>query len=130
MTAKNICIARHSLTIPGTFKREIDMSKDPNMYSFAKDSYDLILTLNPRSFPANVQDRLGWNGEGIKSDAKFVENIPAKTVTIPPFKKDDQPITYTTAPLRLVRAHLTLTKAQITGAGQEVLIDSSKNIGL
>jgi hypothetical protein len=126
MTKANICIARNGLSVSNTFKREVDMSKDENIYSLKKDKYDLFLTLNPRLFPANVQDRLGWNGEGIKSDAKYVENLPAQTITVPAFTEKGKPITYTTAPLRRIRASLTLTKEQIMGKGEEVLIDSSK----
>ncbi len=47
-----------------TFRREIDMSKDPKMYSFSKDRYQLILSFNPRNAPEFVQDRYGTNGEG------------------------------------------------------------------
>jgi hypothetical protein len=96
------------------------------MYSFDKEEYDLFLTLNPRIFPDNIQDRLGSNGEGLKADARFVENIEAKTITVPAFTKEDKPISYQTAPLRWVRANLKLTKAQILGTGTEVLIDSAK----
>jgi tetratricopeptide (TPR) repeat protein len=125
MEKKSIYIARQAFTAPCTFKREVDMSKDPSIYSFKKDSYDLWLTLNPRLFPDNVQDRMGWNGEGIKSDAKFVDDLPGKTVTVPAFIKGGQPIVYTTAPLRRVRASLKLTKDDIMGQGLKVLIDSS-----
>jgi tetratricopeptide (TPR) repeat protein len=126
MGKKNIYIARNPLSVFQSFKREIDMSKDPSMYSFDKEEYDLFLTLNPRVFPDNIQDRLGSNGEGLKADARFVENIESKTITVPAFTKEDKPISYQTAPLRWVRANLNLTKAQILGTGTEVLIDSTK----
>jgi tetratricopeptide (TPR) repeat protein len=50
---------------PGEYSRQFDMSKDPTMYSFSKDKYELILSLNPRIFPDNIQDRFGYSGEGL-----------------------------------------------------------------
>jgi hypothetical protein len=47
------------------FNKKVDMSKDPTMYPFAKDKYVLDFYYNPRSAPAHIQDRFGYNGEGM-----------------------------------------------------------------
>lgn len=47
------------------FDRTVDMSKDPTMYSFEKDKYVLEFYYNPRSAPPHIQDKFGWNGDGM-----------------------------------------------------------------
>lgn len=47
------------------FEREMDMSKDPKMYSFSTDSYRITLSYNPRTTSPFLHDRYGWSGEGI-----------------------------------------------------------------
>ncbi|HLK54992.1 MAG TPA: hypothetical protein VKU00_00420 [Chthonomonadaceae bacterium] len=47
------------------FEREMDMSKDPKMYSFSQPYYRVILSYNPRTTSPHLQDRFGWSGEGI-----------------------------------------------------------------
>ena len=84
----------------GTFTREIDMSKDPKMYSFAKDKYDLIVSFNPRNAPEFVQDRYGWSGEGL-TDKNFL-------VT------DEKG-------LRMLRVVIPLTREDLLGDGRKVL---------
>ena len=91
-------------------KREIDMSKDPKMYSFKANDYDLILSFNPRLAPDFVQDRLGWNGEGL-TDKRYL-------------RSDVKP------GLRLLYLKLKLTQEDILGSGTKVLFDDSKGIGL
>ena len=49
----------------GKFKLTLDMSKDPNIYSFHGDKYRLILDFDPLKSPDYIQDRIGWFGEGI-----------------------------------------------------------------
>lgn len=49
----------------GKFEREMDMSKDPKMYSFQKNNFKIVLSFNPRSTSPHIQDRLGWSGEGL-----------------------------------------------------------------
>ena len=84
----------------GTFKREIDMSKDPRMYSFAKDRYDLIVSFNPRTAPEFAQDRYGWNGEGL-TDKNYLD---------------------TSKPgLRMIKWAKVLSKSDIVGEGKKVL---------
>ena len=50
------------------FDRELDLSKDPKMYSFSTDSYKLTLTFNARTTAPHVQDRFGYSGEGMTTD--------------------------------------------------------------
>ena len=102
LTKKGYCVATKSVDIPATYKREIDMSKDPKMYSFAKDEYELILTINPRNTPDFIKDRIGWNGEGWK-DAQYLDST-------------------TNAPIRQIRRVIKLTRADIEGAGEKVLV--------
>lgn len=47
------------------FEREIDMSKDPKMYSFSHKYYRLVLSYDPRTTAPHLQDRFGWSGEGM-----------------------------------------------------------------
>ncbi|CCW34336.1 hypothetical protein CTKA_00654 [Chthonomonas calidirosea] len=61
------------------FEREIDMSKDPKMYSFAHEYYRLVLSYDPRTTAPHLQDRFGWSGEGMTdSNAAHVvvDNTP------------------------------------------------------
>lgn len=104
LTKKGYSVATRDVLLPGTFKREIDMSKDPKMYSFAKDKYELILSFNPRQAPDFVKDRYGWNGEGL-TDSKYLDT--------------------TTKPgLRMLRVVIPLSKEDITGAGNKVVAKS------
>ena len=102
LTKKGYYVATKSVTLPAIFKREIDMSKDPKMYSFSKDNYELILTVNPRNAPDYVKDRIGWNGDGW-TDKKYLD-------------------TTTTPGVRLIRRVIKLSKADITGPGEKVLV--------
>lgn len=81
------------------FSRKIDMSKDITMYPFIADKYLLEFYYNPRSAPPHIQDKFGWNGEGM-TDANFL-----KTDVRP----DGQ---------RCVYATMEITKDQIMQLGQ------------
>lgn len=89
---------------PGEYSRQFDMSKDPTMYSFSKDKYELILSLNPRIFPDNIQDRFGYSGEGL-TDKNYLVTDP---------KKNN---------LRMIRRVITLNKADLVGEGEKVLVE-------
>ena len=102
LTKKGVHIARVGDLIPGKFRREIDMNKDPKMYSFSRDKYDLIVSFNPRSAPDFVQDRIGWNGEGL-SDKNYLDT--------------------STSGLRMLRLQIPLSKEDILGEGEKVLYD-------
>ena len=71
------------------FNRRIDMSKDPTMYPFSGDRYIIEFYYNPRSAPPHIQDKFGWNGEGM-TDSNFL-----RTDTRP----DNERVVYTTLEL-------------------------------
>jgi tetratricopeptide (TPR) repeat protein len=61
---QTICV--DALSVRKTrFEREIDMSRDPKMYSFTRPYYRVVLSYNTRTTSPFLQDRFGWNGEGI-----------------------------------------------------------------
>jgi tetratricopeptide (TPR) repeat protein len=106
LVKKGFFVATKDVETPGLFKREIDMSKDPKMYGFAKEKYDLILSFNPRNSPDFVKDRLGWNGEGLY-DKKYLY------------------LDSTTKPgIKMLRVVIPLTREEITGEGRKVLAAS------
>jgi tetratricopeptide (TPR) repeat protein len=107
---KGYYVATKDVDTPGLFKREIDMSKDPKMYGFAKDKYELILTFNPRTAPDFVKDRLGWNGEGL-TDKHFLAVVPGD-------KEKGTP------DLRMLKVVIPLSREDITGEGRKVLAES------
>lgn len=96
-------ISTQSRAVLGKFKREIDMSKDPKMYGFSADKYDLILSINPRTCPDFVQDRIGWEGEGW-TDKRYLD-----TKTLPG--------------VRMIRQQIELNREDLTGSGTKVLLD-------
>lgn len=53
------------------FSKKIDMSKDPTMYPFKTDHYIIEFYYNPRSAPPHIQDKFGWNGDGM-TDSNFL----------------------------------------------------------
>ncbi|RYG32421.1 hypothetical protein EON81_20690 [bacterium] len=53
------------------FSRKIDMSKDITMYPLTSKDYVLEFYYNPRSSPPHIQDKFGWNGEGM-TDKNFL----------------------------------------------------------
>lgn len=55
------------------FNRKCDMSKDPTMYPFTRDEYLVEFYYNPRSAPPHIQDKFGWNGEGM-TDKNFLRS--------------------------------------------------------
>ena len=101
---KNYRVSQAQVDKPGVYSRTIDMSKDPSMYSFSRDKYELILSINPRNMPDNIQDRYGWSGEGL-TDKNYLFVDPTKHN------------------LRMIRRVITLTKDDLTGAGEKVLVE-------
>ncbi|MBL1149108.1 MAG: tetratricopeptide repeat protein [Armatimonadetes bacterium] len=57
----------------GRFDRRIDMSRNPTMYGFKSDEYVLEFYFSPRSAPPHIQDKIGWNGEGM-TDRQFIDD--------------------------------------------------------
>jgi hypothetical protein len=82
----------HGLYVEGgKFRRNFDVTKDSKQYPFKKDKYVLILTFNPRTAPAHVQDVTSWSGEGI-TDKKYLDtSIPGlrRVRKVIPLKRDD-----------------------------------------
>jgi tetratricopeptide (TPR) repeat protein len=67
------------------FEREMDMSKDPKMYSFSGDTYKIVLGYSPRITSPHLTDRFGWSGEGITDgNAKhiYIEHNPLLAGTV------------------------------------------------
>ncbi|MBX3115654.1 MAG: tetratricopeptide repeat protein [Fimbriimonadaceae bacterium] len=54
-----------------SFFKRIDMARDPVMYPFTTDKYYVEFYYNPRSAPPHIQDRFGFNGEGM-TDSNFL----------------------------------------------------------
>lgn len=54
------------------FASTVNMSKDPAMYPFVADNYDVEFYWSPRWAPAYLQDRLGWNGEAV-DDKQYLD---------------------------------------------------------
>jgi tetratricopeptide (TPR) repeat protein len=88
------------------FSRRIDMSKDITMYPFRGDKYILEFYYNPRSAPPHIQDKFGWNGEGM-TDANFLKT-DIRTMFNKPVGSPDERCVYTT---------MELTKDQIMQTG-------------
>ena len=107
LTKKGYSVATKAALIPGKYKREINMSLDPKMYSFKAPKYDLIVSFNPRPAPDFVQDRLGPNGEGM-TDKRYLVTVPAEAPK---------------APYRMLRAKIELSREDIIGEGRKVLYD-------
>ncbi len=50
------------------FNNRLDMSKDPIMYPFKADEYVIDFMYNPRSAPPHIQDKFGFDGEGMHDE--------------------------------------------------------------
>lgn len=98
----------------GKFSRKIDMSLNGNMYGFKKEKYELILWFNPRTAPDFIQDRFGWNGEGLTDKKYLVE-------TTEPYPWIDHATPQ--RPLRMIRAVIPLTREQLIGTSEEVIAE-------
>jgi len=98
--------------IRGKFKRKIDMSKDPMMYSFKAPRYVITIRFNPLYAPPQTQDRIGWRGEGL-TDKRYLRVDKVTTID-----KDNKEYT---VDVRRVRKHLLLTREQLlSGKGEAV----------
>jgi hypothetical protein len=106
----------------GQFKHVIDLDRDPadmdrqptEIYPLKADHYELVVTFNPRLQAAFIQDRYGWNGEGItgSKDQLVVDNALAGTLNGKKY------------PLRTIRQTVPLTRDDVTGKGQKVLFSN------
>lgn len=99
--------------IGGDQGRKLDMSQDPDMYSFKAPEYTVTVFFmpnNPNDTPIQVQDRIGWRGEGI-TDPRYLVVCDGKT----PLPSQITPI----AGLRYLAKTYTLTREDITGKGEK-----------
>jgi len=101
------------------FKRTIDLDKDPadmertpaEIYPLKADQYELSVTYNPRLQAAFIQDRYGWNGEGLtaKPGELVIDDSRAGMMNGKRY------------PLRLVRKVITLSREDVIGKEKKVL---------
>jgi hypothetical protein len=111
------------------FDREMDMSKDPKMYSFSKPFYKVVLSYNPRNTSPHLTDRFGWSGEGISDSDQshvFVDDRPPLLSTPliagegavgPIWDGVTVPWMVHTQSIRMIKVTYKLTRAQIMGEG-------------
>jgi hypothetical protein len=94
------------------FSKKIDMSQDPDFYSFTKPTYEVTVWFNPCNpldASPSIQDRLGWLGQGM-TDKHYLDTsgvIPGDT----------------TAPIpgdRMVKKTFILTRDDIMGSTEKV----------
>lgn len=57
------------------FSRQIKMDRDPTMYPFLGDEYIMEFYYNPRSAPPHIQDKFGFDGEGMTDKLFLNEDI-------------------------------------------------------
>lgn len=101
------------------FKRVMDLDKDPadmgrppsEIYPLKADQFELSITYNPRLQAAFIQDRYGWNGEGLtaKPGELVIDETRAGVMNGKRY------------PLRLVRKIATLSREDVIGTGKKVL---------
>ena len=97
--------------IGGPQGHKLDMSQDPDMYSFKAPSYTVsayFMPNNPNDSPIQVQDRIGWIGEGLGPQPNLVIS-DGKT----PLPGDATPI----AGLRYLVKTFTLSRDDVMGKG-------------
>ncbi len=100
--------------IGGDQGHKIDMSKDLEMYRFQAPRYTVtayFMPNNPNDAPIQVQDRIGWKGEGLGPQANLVVS-DGKT----PLPGDASPV----PGLRYLVKTFTLTRDDILGREEKV----------
>ena len=107
------------------FEREMDMSKDPKMYSFSQPSYRVVLSYSARTTAPHLLDRFGWNGEGMTDADKshvYMDTDPAHAGTtyiegqggkLPVWDGTTVPFTNHGQPSRMIRVTYKLNLDQI-----------------
>lgn len=96
----------------GKFSKKIDMSQDPDMYSFKAPKYTVTVWFNPSNpndAPPQVQDRIGWLGQGM-TDKNYLDtsgNVPGD-------------VTEPVPGLRMIKKTFTLTQDDLLGQGEKV----------
>ncbi len=111
----------------GKFDREMDMSKDPKMYSFSVPTYKIVLSYNPRTTSPHLTDRFGWSGEGMTdSDLThvYLDNrepllgtalIAGQGATGPIWDGVTVPWANHSQPVRMVKVTYKVSRKQIMG---------------
>jgi len=92
-----------------------DMDRQPSeIYPLKADQYELVVAFNPRLQAAFIQDRYGWNGEGITGSKEqlVVDNSLAGTLDGKKY------------PLRTIRQVVALTRDDVVGKGEKVLFSN------
>lgn len=106
------------------FNKTIDMSKDPTMYPFSRkhDEYLVEFYYNARSAALHIQDKFGWNGEGM-TDKNFLRTDIRKDYEWVPGEKagkftDNWKLTERNSPpARIIYTSLKLTRDQVLRKG-------------
>ncbi len=125
---ENATILMDALSVrKAKFDRELDMSKDPRMYSFKSDFYKIVLSFNPRNTSPHIQDRFGYSGEGITDKrkefvytdnrdhlrgTKMIEGLGGEGQV---WNGKDVPWTQYTQPLKMIRVVYKVSLDQING---------------
>ncbi|MFN3689860.1 MAG: hypothetical protein ACK4UU_02915, partial [Fimbriimonadales bacterium] len=107
------------------FRREIDMSKDPKMYPFKAEAYEVEFIFEPRYASPNVQDRIGSDGVGMW-DARYLETVREKPapIEVPKYAKVSDAVRRAVenptreVEYKRVRKVITLTRAEILMLGK------------
>jgi len=94
----------------GKFRREVKLNVDPadmgrapeEIYPLKSDEYELSVQFNPRLQAVFIQDRYGWNGEGL-TDKNYLKIDPERSGIIDGKR----------TPLRYVEKVVTLKKSDI-----------------
>lgn len=95
----NLTYMQDSLAVRKTrFRREIDMSKDPKMYPFTAEEYEIEFIFDPRYASPHIQDRIGSDGYGL-TDARYLDTSDPS--------------------VRMVRKVMTLTRDEILMRGKK-----------
>ncbi len=100
--------------IGGDQGRKIDMSQDPDMYSFKAPRYTVqvwFVPNNPNDAPIQVQDRIGWKGEGLALNQPYLTVSDGKAM----LPGDVTPI----PGLRYLVKTYNLSREDIMGAGEK-----------
>ncbi len=107
------------------FEREMDMSKDPKMYSFSQPTYRVVLSYNPRNTAPHLLDRFGWSGEGLTDvdkshlymnpdpDLAGTTYIEGQGGKLPVWDGQTIPFPNHGQPLRMIRVTYKITREQV-----------------
>ncbi len=110
-----------------SFSHDIDMSKDPTMYPCASKNYLVEFYYAPRNAPPHIQDKFGWNGEGML-DKLFSNTEIRPKFSYPynpiPMSTEDasklSPVTINSPGQRVFYTTLNLTQDQLLCRGEWV----------